>query len=193
MYLSSANLELKKIKGGFTPLEILKGKDLDPIQSNGRRNRRFLTGFTLIELLVVIAIIGLLTSIIVAALTTAKVRSRDARRVADLRQVKTGFDLYLQEAGGYPPTSAWVTGSVISCTQAAIRVPGDPLIPGYNYTYAQQGTGVPNSPCAGNPTVYPGYRINFYIENKAANYYMNQEGNAFDASNNPVSWDSLLK
>ncbi|MDP3740919.1 MAG: prepilin-type N-terminal cleavage/methylation domain-containing protein [bacterium] len=178
----------------FTPLETLARKVLNDAYSNPYRNRKFLTGFTLIELLVVIAIIGLLTSVIIGGLTIARQRARDTRRVADLRQVKTGLDLYLQEAGGYPAASFWVAGGLISCTQATTRVPTDPLIPTYSYTYTEQGTGMGNSICSGNPNVYPGYRVTFYIENENANFYMNQEGNAFNSSTNaPVSWDDLLK
>ena len=53
-------------------------------------------GFTLIELLVVIAIIGLLSSIILISFTQFRMRSRDARRVSDMKQLKTGLDLYLK-------------------------------------------------------------------------------------------------
>lgn len=50
-------------------------------------------GFTLIELLVVIAIIGLLSSVVLASLNNARERSRDARRLGDIKQIQTALEL----------------------------------------------------------------------------------------------------
>lgn len=44
-------------------------------------------GFTLVELLVVIAIIALLSTLSVVALNSARAKSRDARRLSDIRQI----------------------------------------------------------------------------------------------------------
>lgn len=62
-------------------------------------------GFTLIELLVVIAIIGLLSSVILASLSTARQKSRDARRLADLNQIALALELYYDTNRAYPITS----------------------------------------------------------------------------------------
>ena len=43
--------------------------------------------FTLIELLVVVAIIGILSTLAVVALQSSRADSRDARRLADVRQI----------------------------------------------------------------------------------------------------------
>ena len=50
-------------------------------------------GFTLIELLVVIAIIGVLASIVLASLNSARRKSRDARRITDIKQIQLALEL----------------------------------------------------------------------------------------------------
>jgi len=60
-------------------------------------------GFTLIELLFVIAIIGLLGSIIFSSLNGARIKARDVKRIADLRQLKLAILLYIDKFDTYPP------------------------------------------------------------------------------------------
>ncbi|MFA6407957.1 MAG: type II secretion system protein [Candidatus Paceibacterota bacterium] len=60
-------------------------------------------GFTLIELLVVISIIGLLSSIVLASLNTAREKARDAKRQEDLHSIQVALELYYITHGAYPP------------------------------------------------------------------------------------------
>ena len=74
-------------------------------------------GFTLIELLVVIAIIALLSTLAVVALNNARQKSRDAKRVADVKQVQTALELYFADQNAYPTAATAVDlgGASSSC------------------------------------------------------------------------------
>ncbi len=76
-------------------------------------------GFTLIELLVVIAIIGLLASVVLVALNSARMKSRDARRVADMNQVAKALELFYNDYAAYP-TGTGSVGSGYTQTGGAV-------------------------------------------------------------------------
>ncbi len=59
-------------------------------------------GFTLIELLVVIAIIGILSSVVLASMNTARKKARDARRQADLKSLQLALESYYDTNSAYP-------------------------------------------------------------------------------------------
>jgi prepilin-type N-terminal cleavage/methylation domain-containing protein len=49
-------------------------------------------GFTLIELLVVIAIIGILSSVVLVSLNSARNKGKDTRVISDVNQLRTAFE-----------------------------------------------------------------------------------------------------
>lgn len=106
-------------------------------------------GFTLIELLVVVAIIGMLSSVVLAALGEARASARDAKRYSDLRQIATALELYYQENGAYPIQTLY-RGTTPGCYNTSAN-PSGPTIPGLTDRYIssipQDPRWIPNNYC----------------------------------------------
>ena len=66
-----------------------------------KRNR----GFTLIELLVVIAIIGILSSIILSSLSTARSKGKDANAKTSISSARAAAQVYLTDNDDYGTTN----------------------------------------------------------------------------------------
>ena len=82
-------------------------------------------GFTLIELLVVIAIIGILASIVLVSLNTARSKARDVKRVGDIRQLQLALEGYYDDKQAYPG------GDGVATTCAALTGITAKLVPAY--------------------------------------------------------------
>ncbi|PIQ91901.1 MAG: hypothetical protein COV70_01755 [Parcubacteria group bacterium CG11_big_fil_rev_8_21_14_0_20_39_22] len=94
-------------------------------------------GFTLIELLVVIAIIGMLSSIVLASLNSARAKARDARRKADLQQLVRAIEFYYDDNNAYILSDGWISnpGSV-NTYLVSDYIPAMPTDPsGSNYQH----------------------------------------------------------
>ncbi len=101
-------------------------------------------GFTLVELLVVIAIIGLLAAVAVVGINPSRQKARDAKRVADIRQVQTALEQFYDDCGSYP--TALTTAVANGCTGGTTfgnfmaSVPVNPSPGGAAYTYTSAGS-----------------------------------------------------
>lgn len=112
----------------------------------------------MIELLVVIAIIGVLSSVVLASLNSARAKANNARRVADLNQIRNALELYATDNGGnYPSTGGNWRGTTPNCygtgSDPNTAIPGlvpnymsvmpqdpKPILPSYCYLYLSNGT-----------------------------------------------------
>lgn len=112
------------------------------------RIKNRISGFTLIELLVVIAIIGVLASIVLASLNSARRKSRDARRITDIKQIQLALELYFdgQSPPQYPLATAACDATanargleVLAAGGYIPQVPRDPQGGCYLYTSNASG------------------------------------------------------
>lgn len=80
-------------------------------------------GFTLIELLVVIAIIGLLSSVVLASLQSARAKARDTAIMSEVRQLGNLMNLEYLDSKSYQAISpGWMvsTTPVASCASVTL-------------------------------------------------------------------------
>lgn len=102
-------------------------------------------GFTLIEILVVATIIGMLAAIAAVSYTSFSQASRNARRKADLEQIRAALEMYRSNSvnGQYPAAA----GVVFNCPGASALTDG-------SNTYLSR---IPNDPKCAAPTNYRYY------------------------------------
>lgn len=92
-------------------------------------------GFTLIELLIVIVILGILAAFVSGNFFSSLKKGRDARRKADLNNVKKALEMYYEDNLKYPDKLTW--GFPLIDTKGRMyikRLPKDPTL-GCSYKY----------------------------------------------------------
>jgi prepilin-type N-terminal cleavage/methylation domain-containing protein len=65
-------------------------------------------GFTLIELLVVVAIIGVLSTVVLASLSSTKTKALEAHYKQDMNAMRKTLEIYRLDNGTYPVVSFWL-------------------------------------------------------------------------------------
>lgn len=105
-----------------------------------KQSFRLSKGFTLVELLVVIAIIGVLATLLLLQLGVARQRARDAKRIADVNQVRTAVELYFDDNGTYPQVATFAGLGALLVPRYLVLLPADPLnVSPHVYNYAYNG------------------------------------------------------
>jgi len=108
-------------------------------------------GFTLIELLVVIAIIGLLSTLAVISLNSARSKARDAQRVSDVRQLASLIEFERDGVGTALSGCAAADADTSTCTLPGV------ISQMANFTDPSRGASF--SACAGTPSATCDYTI----------------------------------
>ncbi len=93
----------------------------------------------MVELLVVISIIAILATLLLLQLGVARAKARDAKRIADINQVRSALELRFDDEGGYLDTNDM---GALKPTYV-INIPRDPLATGCTDTYDGSGVGGP--------------------------------------------------
>lgn len=120
-------------------------------------------GFTLIELLVVIAIIGILSSVVLASLNTARGKGNDAKVKANLSGLRTAAEIYYDTNGSYGVAVANCTSGMFVDTASGMN----------QYTSTGNYPGGTTIVCGTDGT---NYAVKAEIENDAAYWCVDSRG-----------------
>lgn len=98
------------------------------------KRQQYGAGFTLIELLVVISIIGLLSSVVLASLASARSKARDAKRRSDMAQYSRAAEMLYIDTNVGPTTTGYIEFEDSNLYPALVPkyMPSIPIDPGSN-------------------------------------------------------------
>lgn len=136
--------------------------------------RQTARGFTLVELLVVVAIIAVLASSVLAAVGSARAKARDAKRIAEIKEIKNALNLYHDSNFSYPST----TPEGFSGEDAAIQflaspesggfLPAVPEIPGVAVSFFYRGIKEDGSECVNSTDICTKFVLGTTLESSNA-------------------------
>lgn len=114
-------------------------------------------GFTLVEMILVTVIIGILASIVIGVINIPRLqaRSRDSKRIGDLKMIQSSLELYFANNRRYPQqVGSWVLTNSTGFSNYISNIPSDPRkdapsgvscftngITNYGYYYRSQSDG----------------------------------------------------
>ena len=101
------------------------------------------SAFTLVEILIVVAIIGILASLTTVALASIRAKSRDTKRLSDIKQFQSVLEIYRNDNNAYP----------------RFATSGLPLVGPDGQTYMKQvptAPGHPDGSCTTDSYIYDG-------------------------------------
>lgn len=125
-------------------------------------------GFTLIELLVVIAIIGILSSVVLASLTTARTRGQAAAVQSQLSNMRAQAELYYSTNSNSYSATAFAEDSCATTSGTLFGTASNGLGSLINGVLASEGNDATKTRCAASATTWavaaqnPANTANYY-------------------------------
>lgn len=111
-------------------------------QKSKIKNKKASLAFTLVELLVVVSIMAIVVGVAVVSYTSVNRRSRDAKRRADIEQLRSALEMYRADIKGYPGIGGgnWTDAANLSTDLVPGYIPTIPADPKSTQTYRYMGT-----------------------------------------------------
>lgn len=110
---------------------------ISKLKSKNQNFPKTKNGFTLLEMLVVTALAAMILSFVFVSVRSAKQKSRDSRREADIKQLQSILSIYVTNRGFYPacPAEVVINGAsdclssvlILSDASQANKISTDPL------------------------------------------------------------------
>lgn len=108
-------------------------------------------GFTLIELLVVISIIALLSAIIFSAISTVRMKARDAQRIANANQIDKALQMFVDSGSVIPTDAGLASSTALGTGLVAVDSTTDPTYRGKSIVQSLKEKGYYSNANLGDP------------------------------------------